>query len=76
MVVAASCCVSVFQRQGNERRVRIEEKINGTKYRKIIDENLLQRAQDLKLGLRFTFNRTTAISTQPRQHRSSFGTNL
>ena len=30
--------------------VRIEVKMNGEKYRKILDENLLQSAQDLKLG--------------------------
>jgi hypothetical protein len=29
--------------------------MNGAKYRKILDENLLQIAQDLRLGRRFTF---------------------
>ena len=37
------------------RLVRIEAKMNGAKYRDILDANLLQRAQDLKLGQRFTF---------------------
>jgi hypothetical protein len=37
------------------RLVRIEEKMNGAKYREILDKNLLQRAQDIKLGRRFTF---------------------
>ena len=32
------------------RLVRIEEKMNGAKYREIFDENLLQSAQDLRLG--------------------------
>ena len=32
------------------RRVRIKGKMNGAKYREIIDENLLQSAQDLRLG--------------------------
>ena len=35
--------------------VRIEAKVNGAKYREIPDENLLQSAQDLRLGRRFTF---------------------
>ena len=29
--------------------------MNGAKYREILDENLLQSAQDLRLGRRFTF---------------------
>jgi hypothetical protein len=37
------------------RLVRIEEKMNGAKYREILDENLLQSTQDLRLGQRFTF---------------------
>jgi hypothetical protein len=41
MVLAASCCGDVFQRQG---------KINGAKYRVILDENLLQSTQDFKTG--------------------------
>ena len=32
------------------RRVRIKGKMNGAKYREILDENLLQSAQDLRLG--------------------------
>ena len=43
---------------------RIEGKMNGAKYREILDENLLQSAQDLRLGRRFTF------------HKSGFGTSL
>uniref|UniRef100_A0AAZ3PV07 Tc1-like transposase DDE domain-containing protein n=1 Tax=Oncorhynchus tshawytscha TaxID=74940 RepID=A0AAZ3PV07_ONCTS len=51
------------------RLVRIEAKMNGAKYRKILDENLLQSAQDLRLRQRFTFqqdNNTkhTAKTTQ------------
>ena len=37
------------------RLVRIEAKMNGAKYKEILDENLLQSAQDLRLGQRFTF---------------------
>ena len=32
------------------RLVRIKGKMNGAKYREILDENLLQRAQDLRVG--------------------------
>jgi hypothetical protein len=39
--------------------------MNGVKYREILDENLLQRAQDLRLGRRFTLQQTTTLSTQP-----------
>jgi hypothetical protein len=35
--------------------VRIEGKMNGGKYREILDENMLQSAQDLRLGRKFTF---------------------
>jgi hypothetical protein len=40
---------------GFGRLVRIERKMNGAKYREILVENLLQRAQDLRLGRMFTF---------------------
>jgi hypothetical protein len=50
MVVAASSC-GCFSAAGSERLVRIE----GTKYREIVDENLLQSAQEHKLGLSFIF---------------------
>jgi hypothetical protein len=45
MVVAASCCGDVWM----GRLRRIEGKVNGAKYREILDENLLQSAQDLRL---------------------------
>jgi hypothetical protein len=35
--------------------VRIEGKMNGAKYSEMLDENLLQSAQDLRLGQRFAF---------------------
>jgi hypothetical protein len=41
-----------FSEAGTERRVRIEGKINGANYREIFDENLLQRATDLRLGVK------------------------
>ena len=52
MVVAASCCGSVFQLQGLGR---VEGKLNGEKYRYALNENLVHSAQDLRLGQRFTF---------------------
>jgi hypothetical protein len=39
-----------FSAAGTGRLVRIEAKTNGVKYREILDENLLQSAQDLSLG--------------------------
>jgi hypothetical protein len=39
-----------FSEAGIGRIVRIEGKMNGTKNREILDENLLQSAQDLRLG--------------------------
>uniref|UniRef100_A0AAZ3SEW3 Transposase n=1 Tax=Oncorhynchus tshawytscha TaxID=74940 RepID=A0AAZ3SEW3_ONCTS len=54
MVVAASCCGYVLQRHGLGE-VRIEGKMNGAKYREILDDNLLQGPQDIRLGQRFIF---------------------
>jgi hypothetical protein len=42
-----------FSEAGTGRLVRIEGKMNGAKFREILDENLLQSAQDLRLGRRF-----------------------
>ena len=69
MVVAASCCGDVFSAAGTGRLVRIKAKMNGTKYREILDENLLQSTQDLRLWRRFTFqqdndHKHTAKTTQ------------
>ncbi len=44
-----------FSAAGTGRLVAIEGKMNAAKYRNILDENLLQSAQDLRLGRRFTF---------------------
>jgi hypothetical protein len=40
---------------GTGRLVRNKAKMNGAKYREILDENLFQSAQDLRLGRRLTF---------------------
>ena len=58
-----------FSEAGTERLVRIEAKMNGAKYRGILDENLLQSPQDLRLGPRFSFQQDnepkhTAKTTQ------------
>ena len=60
-----------FSAAGTGRLARIEGKMKGAKYRPILDENLLQRAQDLRLGQRFTFqqdndSKHTAKTTQER----------
>jgi hypothetical protein len=39
-----------FSAAGTGRLVRIKEKLNGAKYREMLDENLLQSSQDLRLG--------------------------
>uniref|UniRef100_A0AAZ3P448 Tc1-like transposase DDE domain-containing protein n=1 Tax=Oncorhynchus tshawytscha TaxID=74940 RepID=A0AAZ3P448_ONCTS len=44
-----------FSVAGTGRLVRIEAKMNRAKYREILEENLLQSTQDLRLGQRFTF---------------------
>ena len=44
-----------FSATWTRRLVRIEAKITRAKYREILDENLLQGSQHLRLGLRFTF---------------------
>ena len=54
MVVAASCCGDVFQRQ-ELGLVRIKGKMNAAMYRETLDEDLLQSTLDLRLGQRFTF---------------------
>ncbi len=44
-----------FSAAGTGQLVAIEGKMNAAKYRDILDENLLQSAQDLRLGQKFTF---------------------
>ena len=44
-----------FSVAGTGRLVMIEGKMNRAKYREILDENLLESAQDLRLGQRFNF---------------------
>ncbi len=63
-VVAASCCGGCFSAAGTGRLVAIEGKMNAAKYRDILDENLLQSAQDLTLGEGLPSNKTMTLSTQ------------
>ena len=58
---------SIISAAGTGRLVRIEGKMNGEKYREILDENLLQSAQDLRLGRRFTSSMSITLSTQAMQ---------
>ena len=44
---------SCFSATGPVKLVRIKGKMNGAKYREILDENLLQSTQDLKSGTKF-----------------------
>jgi hypothetical protein len=48
MVVAASCCGDVFNRQGLGNWV-------GAKYREILEGNMFQSSRNLRLGPKFTF---------------------
>ncbi len=65
-----------FSAAGTGRLVAIEGKMNAAKYREILDENLLQSAQDLRLGRRFTFQQDndpkhTAKITKEWLHNNS-----
>ncbi len=68
--------VGCFSAAGTGRLVAIEGKMNAAKYRDILDENLLQSAQDLRLGRRFTFQQDndpkhTAKITKEWLHNNS-----
>ncbi len=56
--------VGVFFSCRDRRLVAIEGKMNAAKYRDILDENLLQSAQDLRLGEGLPSNKTMTLSTQ------------
>ncbi|KAL0163166.1 hypothetical protein M9458_042562, partial [Cirrhinus mrigala] len=65
-----------FSASGTGQLVAIEGKMNVAKYRDILDENLLQSAQDLRLGRRFTFQQDndpkhTAKITKEWLHNNS-----
>ncbi len=65
-----------FSAAGTGRLVAIKGKMNAAKYRDILDENLLQSAQDLRLSRRFTFQQDndpkhTAKITKEWLHNNS-----
>ena len=59
-----------FSAAGTGALVRIEGKMDGTKYHQILEENLLPSARKLSMGRRFTFQHdndpkhTAELSTQ------------
>ena len=55
MVVAASCCGAAFLQPGQGSWSELIWKMDGAKYRTILEENLLESAKDLRIGRRFTF---------------------
>jgi hypothetical protein len=57
----------MFSVAGTESHVRIKETRNGAKYREILDENLLQRAQDLRRGRRFQENNDSKHTAKTSQ---------
>jgi hypothetical protein len=65
-----------FSAAGTVRLVRIEGKMNGAKYREILDENLLQSTQDLRLGRRFTFQQDNDPKHTAKSTQECFGTSL
>uniref|UniRef100_A0AAR2IYW9 Transposase n=2 Tax=Pygocentrus nattereri TaxID=42514 RepID=A0AAR2IYW9_PYGNA len=44
-----------FSSAGTGKLVKVDGKMDGAKYRAILEENLLESAKDLRLGRRFTF---------------------
>ena len=65
-----------FSVAGTGRLVRMGGKMNGAKYREILNENLLQSSQDLRLGRSFTCQQDndpkhTAKTTQEWLHDKS-----
>lgn len=44
-----------FSSAGTGKLVRVDGKMDGAKYRTILEENLLESAKDLRMGRRFTF---------------------
>jgi hypothetical protein len=55
-----------FSAAGTGRLVRIEGKTNGAKYREILDVNLFQSTQDLRLGRSFTFQQDNDPKHTPK----------
>jgi hypothetical protein len=65
-----------FSAAGTGRLVRIEGKMNGAKYRDLWWKPSQEHSGLQDWGKGSLSNRTTTLSTQPRQCRSGFGTSL
>ena len=50
-----------FSSAGMSKLGKIEETMDGAKYRKMLDKNLLESAMNLKLGERFTFQQNNDL---------------
>ena len=61
---------------GTGRLVKIEGKMYGAQYREILDENLLQSAQDLRLGRRFIFQQDNKPKHTAKTMQEWLGTRL
>ncbi|CAJ0941249.1 unnamed protein product [Ranitomeya imitator] len=57
----------VLQIEGIEKMVKIDGKMDGAKYRTILEETLLESAKDLRLGPRFVFQQDNV----PKQAKST-----
>ena len=70
--------VGCFSAAVTGRLVRIEAKMNRVKYIEILDENLLQSDQDLRLGQRFSFQQDNdpKHTAKATLLSSGFGTSL
>jgi hypothetical protein len=62
-----------FSAAGTGRLVGIEGRMNGEKYREILDENLLQ---DFRLSQRFTFQQDNDPMHTAKKNKTGFGTSL
>lgn len=76
-VAAAACCRAVFHASGPERTVRTEGKMNAALcWLGILDERLLQRALDPRLGRRFIFRLDSDATNTGRVSKSGSRTAL
>ncbi|MCJ8749663.1 hypothetical protein PDJAM_G00178900 [Pangasius djambal] len=53
---------------GTGKLVRVDGKMDGAKYRAILDENLLESGKDLRLGRRFIFQQ----DNDPKHYSQSY----
>ena len=65
-----------FSSTATGKLVRTEGKMDGAKYREILEENLLQSAKDLRLGRRFLFQLDNDPKHIARATKEWFGSKL